>query len=133
MDPKETTAASEKPSGAAACGRYAARPCCQTVLLARVGRGKRLHMLSSDGLTALCGRGPIIPVVGTIENLCAECASIAAALPVRKCQICGKVFRGEICPAQTEYDAEIGDYVHPDNPKLTLDAPSDSVRSEERQ
>ena len=74
-------------------------------------------MISSDGLTALCGRGPIIPVVGTIENLCAECASIAAALPVRKCQICGKVFRGEICPAQTEYDAEIGDYVHPDNPK----------------
>lgn len=27
MDPKETTAASEKPSGAAACGRYAAQPC----------------------------------------------------------------------------------------------------------
>jgi hypothetical protein len=118
MDPKETNAASEKASGAAAFGRYAAALCCQPILLARVGRGKRLHLLSSDGLTALCGRGPIIPVVGTIENLCAECASIAAALPVRKCQICGKVFRGEICPAQTEYDAEIGDYVHPDNPTL---------------
>ena len=117
MDPKETNATSEAGGPAAACGRYAATLCCQPILLARVGRGKRLHMLSSDGLTALCGRGPIIPVVGTIENLCAECASIAAALPVRKCQICGKVFRGEICPAQTEYDAEIGDYVHPDNDK----------------
>ena len=121
MEPKETIAASEKASGASACGRYAGTPCCQPILLARVGRGKRLHMLSSDGLTALCGRGPIIPVVGTIENLCAECASIAAALPVRKCQICGKVFRGEICPAQTEYDAEIGDYVHPDNPQISRD------------
>ncbi len=30
MDPKETTAASEKPSGAAACGRYAAALCSTT-------------------------------------------------------------------------------------------------------
>jgi len=73
-------------------------------------------MLSSDGLTALCGRGPPVPVVGTIENLCAECASIAAALPVRKCMVCGLEFRGETCPAKTEYDDELGVYLHPDNP-----------------
>lgn len=122
MDPKPTIAASEKPSGAAACGRYAATLCCQAVLLARIGRGTRMHMLSSDGMTALCGRGPPTPVVSTIENLCAECASIAAALPVRKCQVCGKVFRGETCPAQTEFDAEIGAYVHPDNPSRQTSA-----------
>jgi len=116
MDPKETIAASVKASDAAACGRYAARPCCQTVLLARIGRGKRLHMISSDGLTALCGRGPVTPVVSTTENLCAECKAIAISLPARKCMVCGQVFHGETCPAQTEFDAEIGAYVHPDNP-----------------
>ena len=121
MDPKDKISASEKASGAAACGRYAAQPCCQPILLARVGRGKRLHMLSSDGLTALCGRGPVKPVVGTINNLCSECHSIAIALPPRKCMVCGKVFHGEICPAQTKYDAEIGDYVHPDNPEVRRD------------
>ena len=121
MDKEQDEIASGEQGHAAACGRYAGTPCCQPILLARVGRGKRLHMISSDGLTALCGRGPVKPVVSTIENLCAECASIAAALPVRKCQICGKVFRGEICPAQTEYDAEIGDYVHPDNPQISRD------------
>lgn len=116
MDQKNTIAASDKASGAAACGRYAARPCCQPILLARIGRGKRLHLLSSDGLTALCGRGPPVPVVGTVDNLCAECKSIAISLPARKCAVCGKVFQGETCPAQTEFDAEIGAYVHPDNP-----------------
>ena len=118
MDPKETNATSEAGGPAAACGRYAATLCCQPILLARVGRGKRLHLLSSDGLTALCGRGPVKPVVGTINNLCSECHSIAIALPPRKCMVCGKVFHGEICPAQTKYDAEIGAYVHPDNRAL---------------
>ena len=116
MEPKETIAASEKASGAAACGRSAARPCCQTVLLARVGRGKRLHIPSKSGLTALCGRGPITLVVGTYQSMCQECAAIAAALPVRKCMVCGLEFRGETCPAKTEYDDELGVYLHPDNP-----------------
>ncbi len=116
MEPKETIAASVKASDAAACGRYAARPCCQTVLLARVGRGKRLHIPSKSGLTALCGRGPITLVVGTYQSMCQECAAVAAALPVRKCMVCGLEFRGEVCPAQTDFDANLGVYLHHDNP-----------------
>lgn len=106
------------------------RPCCQPILLARIGRGKRLHLLSSDGLTALCGRGPPVPVVGTIDNLCAECKSIAISLPARKCVVCGKVFHGETCPAQTEFDAEIGAYVHPDNP-TGQDRPTEKGENDE--
>lgn len=119
MEPKETIAASEKARGAAACGRSAARPCCQTVLLARVGRGKRLHIPSKSGLTALCGRGPITLVVGTYQSMCQECAAVAAALPVRKCMVCGLEFRGEVCPAQTDFDANLGVYLHHDNPAVT--------------
>lgn len=121
MDPKETNATSEAGGPAAACGRYAARPCCQTVLLARIGRGKRLHIPSKDGLTALCGRGPIALAVGTYESLCKECAAVASSLPARKCTVCGLEFRGETCPAQSEYDAEIGAYVHPDNTAISRD------------
>jgi len=29
--------------------------------------------------------------------------------------VCGLEFRGETCPAQTEYDDELGVYLHPDN------------------
>ena len=116
MDQKKTIAAIENASGTAACGRYAALPCCQTVLLSRIGRGRRLHIPSKDGLTALCGRGPIALVVGTYESLCKECAAVASSLPARKCTVCGLEFRGETCPAQTEYDDELGVYLHPGNP-----------------
>ncbi len=34
---------------------------------------------------------------------------------------------------RTKFCTRCGKEVHPSNPKLTLDAPSDSVRSEERQ